>query len=200
MSKEKFPKIYNFLLSEDFDESCLSWGMQTFKVQTPSYDVLFEHTIGVIWHLFAHNGRELFSLNRVDIAWALKFLEAIDLTNVSDTTDLDALKTYMRNVLIVHYSLVENEKKVDDTTMSGYESSIDDNSTAFLHSYNDFMNCSELIADIKKSDYHWKTEIKAKCTDDEILKRLQILNPSLKTLDDVKQLLCHNEKNEIKEK
>jgi hypothetical protein len=216
--KKNFPKIYNFLLSEEFGESCLSWDLQSFKVQSPSYDVLFEHTIGVIWHLFAHNGRERLALNRVDIAWALKFLEAIDLTNVSDTTDLDALKTYMRNILIVRYT----QDKVDDSTGSAVEQStnsqnennafIEDSSfsdsgighdSTYLHSYYDYLDCPEFIEDLKKNEEKCKNEIlekskivvenKSPCTDEEFLKRLQSLNPLIKTLEDVMKLYQTNE-------
>lgn len=200
MSKEdgksnfSVPKVYNFSLSEEFAESCLSWDLRTFKVENPSFAILLDHTLAVIWHIFAHNGRELSSLDRAAIAWVLKFLEAIDLTNVGDTADLDALKAYMRNLLMIRYSVDnvdDNEKaKLNEANLDGSRQPLD--STMFL-ALDEYLNCAEVIEDLKKLENEERQVKKSVCSDEQVLQRLQLLNPSIKTLDDVSKLMIQVE-------
>lgn len=180
------PKVYNFSLSEEFADSCLSWSLETFKVENPSFAILLDHALGVIWHIFAHNGREMIALNRVDVAWTMKFLEAIDLTNVGDTTDLDALKTYMRKLLISRYSF-DNDTD-DGTTLESTTADEDVNDSTTFSSLYEYLNFSEVIDEMRrvKSEDNDKKRI---CTDEQILERLRSLNPSIKTLDDVSKLI-----------
>lgn len=195
MSEKNFstPRVYNFSLSEEFAESCLSWNLSTFKVANPSFAVLLDHALAVIWHSFANAGREQLSLNRSDIAWTLKFLEAIDLTNVGDTIDLDALKTYMRKMLISRYSLDEDDdvNDVEDASealVSTTVGAVDETDS----SISEYLNFSEVIDEMRlleSEDNDKQQQKNSVCTDEELLKRLQRMNPAIKTLDDVSKLM-----------
>lgn len=85
------PKVYDFVLSKEFSDSILYWGLNNYKVQRPKYSVLLDHTLGVIWHIFNQNGAELITLNKSQLIWALRFLEAIDVSKVPDNTDLQSV-------------------------------------------------------------------------------------------------------------
>lgn len=68
MAKEEFsPKVYNFTLSQEFADSAVCWDLNSYKVESPSFNILFDHTIAVIWHVFNKDGAELYCLNRAGL-------------------------------------------------------------------------------------------------------------------------------------
>lgn len=193
------PKVYNFSLSEEFAESCTSWQLATFKIENPSFAVLLDHALAVIWHIFTTDDNGRVELNRSDIAWTLKFLEAIDLTNVGDTSDdLDALKTYMRKMLITRYSSDddvndaegEDDDDASDSAAAALESTTAmDTSSTFL-SLSDYLNFSQVIDEMSLLESEDNDKQKsAVCSDEQLLARLQSMNPSIKTLEDVSKLI-----------
>lgn len=187
MAEENFPKVYNFALSPELADSILWWNLRSFKVEQPSFSVLFDHTLAVIWHVFNEDGAELYCLNKVDILWALRFLEAIDTTKISatDTVDINGLIAYFRKILIIRYSMedenvvAENEKSMQDSIADNYQSS---------SALEEYLTADEISFDKRYATQIPGTSVQVKCTDDEILQRLKEWNPNIQTIEDVKAL------------
>lgn len=182
------PKVYNFALSSELADSVMCWGLDKFKVAMPPFAVLLDHTLAVIWHVFNNEGAELSCLNKADICWALRFLESIDTSSLDVFTDLELLIEYLRKLLIARYAL-ESEEDARIKSVNLYDSIHEPlNSSLALE---EFMSSPEVIEDQKKSPlvtFKTSTQNAMKCSDDELLKRLKTLNPSIKAIDDVKTM------------
>lgn len=183
---EELPQIYSFTLSPELADSIVCWSLNKFNVESPSFGVLLDHTLAVIWHVFDLRGAELHSLNRADIIWALRFLESIETSQASDAADLETLMEYFRKILIAKYSM--EEEKSFDTFTTMYESTDISSSSLAL---DDFLSSSEVMEDLRKQPIDDKTfdVTTKKCSDDEILEQLQKLNPNIRSLDDVKAMV-----------
>jgi hypothetical protein len=179
------PQVYNFVLSPEFSDSVLCWELKNYQVELPTFSVLLDHTLAVIWHVFNNDGVELTNLNKADLSWALRFLEAIDTSQINDTTDLDRLIDYLRKILISRYSM-EDEGSILDETQTMLDSiAVPSSSSALEEFYNSF----EVNKDIKREQkLAEKLQDVPKCSDEELLKKLQLLNPLIMSLDDVATL------------
>lgn len=176
------PRVYSFMLPKDLADSVMCWDLNSFKVERPSFAVLLDHTLGVIWHIFNLDGAELSCMNKADFVWALRFLEAIDTSTAGSTEDFDALVDYLRKILIARYSR-EDEFEFLDSTMSHLDSigsNFPDSS-----SLEEFLASSQVQEDMKNE----KPIEPTKCTDEDLLKRLKDLNPMIMSLDDVKNMI-----------
>lgn len=181
------PQVYNFVLSPEFSDSVLCWELNNYKVELPSFSVLYDHTLAVIWHVFNNDGAELTNLNKADIGWALRFLEAIDTSRINDTTDLDRLMDYLRKILISRLAMEDETSFLDQTQEMLDSISVPSSSSALGEFYNSF----EVYKDMKKAQKETKKtlqETAPKCTDDELLKKIQSINPLIMSLDDVANL------------
>lgn len=179
------PQVYNFALSAEFSDSVLCWELNNYKVELPNFSVLLDHTLAVIWHVFNNNGVELYSLNKANIGWALRFLEAIDTSLINDTTDLDKIMSFLRKILITRYSMEDERSFLDETQTMLDSIAVPSSSSALDEFYNSF----EVNKDLKKAQKRTKLQQDTpKCTDEDLLKKLQTLNPLILTLDDVVNL------------
>jgi hypothetical protein len=144
------PQVYNFTFSDEFADSVLNWELESFEVNCPRYQVLLDHTVAVVWHLFSDGGNELLNLNKSDISWALKFLEAIDTSDcdASDTKDIHAMMRFMRKVLIARYSM-EDEAKIAIDNQTFHESIKHD--TTLSLAFEDFFEHPDVSVDKGKS-------------------------------------------------
>lgn len=185
-SKEFSPKVYSFMLSPEFGDSVMCWELDNYKVESPSFAVLLDHTLAVVWHLFHIDGAELYTLNKADVSWSLRFLEAIDTSHVGDTTDLDALIDFHRKFLVTRNSL-EDEKSLADSSKSMYES-IGDSGLSSSLALDELLNSADVKEDMEREAKRPKTIVASKCTEAEILEHLKKLNPTIETLDDVKTM------------
>jgi hypothetical protein len=182
------PQPYSFVLSKEFADSTFCWELMRYNVESPTFAVLLDHTIAVIWHVFNISGAELSCFNKADLTWALRFLEAIDTAGIGDTTDLDTLKNYFRKILITRYS-VENEKDVQDLNKTMYDSISDDmsNSSGALQ---DFLSSQQVIEDMEKEVKIPKAKPITKCTDEDLLQKLKSINPNINSINDLKNFIA----------
>ena len=190
MSEEKAipePIPYNFILSPEMSDSILCWGLEKFEVEKPSFAVLLDHTLAVIWHCFYLEGCELFCLNKADIMWALRFLEAIDISQITEIKDLETLMDFFRKTLITRYAL-EDEKSFLNNTKTMYDS-MEANYTSNSSALEEFISSPVVQEEMKHAS---KCEGPSNCTDVELLERLKLLNPNIKSLDDVKNCLIQS--------
>ena len=180
MTQEFNPRVYNFVLTPEFADSVMCWDLKSYKVALPSFSVLLDHTLAVIWHIFNNNGAELLNLNKADIGWALRFLEAIDTNHIKDTSDLEKLKNMMRKVLISRYAMEDEQEFLNKTQQRIDSIAPPSSSSALEEIYNSF----EVHRDFKRQARKIKPTT-AVCSDEEILKKLKELNPHIQTLNDV---------------
>ncbi|KAG5674904.1 hypothetical protein PVAND_004849 [Polypedilum vanderplanki] len=174
------PQVYNFTLSREFADAVLNLDLNCYEVNCPSYQVLLDHTLAVIFHCFNDEGNELLNLNKSDILWALKFLEAIDTKEceANDTKDLDALITFMKKLLISRYS-IENEKEVSIVNQTFHDSIKHDTTSSFA--LDEFFENPDVYADKGKPllDDEQKEnediEEPSACTTAEVIKYLKKL-------------------------
>lgn len=94
-AQDFIPKLYKFVLPQEFSESALIWNLKDYKAKVPSYSTLLSHTFALVWHLFNMEGAELICIDRADITWALAFLEAIDTTSLGDVSFLDMVSNLL---------------------------------------------------------------------------------------------------------
>lgn len=180
------PKIYNFVLSRELADSVLAWNLKSYKVKQPSSAVLFDHTLALVWHVFALNGAELSVFNKADIAWALCFLKAIDVSQVPSTEDYEKLVEYLRKILITRYSM-ESEASFAEKNKTMYEKLDDDYpSSSALEDFMSSVQVQEDMALCKSRGTFTATSLK--CNDVDLLERLKELNPNIQTLDDVMRM------------
>ncbi|CAG9797596.1 unnamed protein product [Chironomus riparius] len=173
------PQVYNFSLPSNMTESIMNWQLDTYEVKSPTYPILLDHTLAVIWHLFADNGNELSTLNNSDILWALRFLESIDTKDAGDTTDLDGAIKFMRKLLISRYA-VEDEEDVTTKNQTFLDTIKTADDTMSL-SYDEYLNCPEVLADEGKVLSLEKMAVDVKCTKAEIVERLKAMQNELST-------------------
>lgn len=179
------PQVYNFVLSPEFSDSVLCWELNNYRVELPSFSVLLDHTLAVLWHVFNNDGVELYNLNKADIGWALRFLEAIDTSNINDTTDLDKIIDYLRKILISRYSMEDEENFAEETQTMLDSIAVPSSSSAL----EEFYNSPEVNKDMKKAQKQTKVQQETpKCTDEDLLKKLKLLNPLITSLDDIVNL------------
>lgn len=88
--------------AEGSEGLCDLLGASTAKVEPPSFAVLLNHTLGVIWHIFNLNGAELSCMNKADFVWGPRLLEAIGTSTAGNTED--ALVEHLRKNLIARCS------------------------------------------------------------------------------------------------
>lgn len=177
------PQVYNFVLSPELADSIICWNLEKFQVKKPSFAVLLDHTIAVIWHIFNLDGAELSCLNKADILWSLRFLEAIDTSQIGDTKDLDSLIDYFRKILITRYS-AEDEKSFAEDEKTIYES-ICENYPSSSSALEELLTSFEVQEDKKSATVQFE---ESKCADADILKWLKKQNPFIQSLDDVKTM------------
>jgi hypothetical protein len=173
MEEHYNPQVYNFSLPSNMTESIINWQMDTYEVKSPTYPVLLDHSLAAVWHLFDDNGNELSTLNNSDILWALRFLESIDTKDAGDTTDLDGIIKFMRKLLISRYA-VEDEENVTTKNQTFLDTikSADDSMSL---SYEEYLNCPEVLADEGKVVSLEKMAVDVKCTKAELVKRLKAM-------------------------
>lgn len=176
------PQVYNFVLSSEMSDSILCWGLEKFEVEKPSFAVLLDHTLAVIWKCFTTDGVEPLAINKADIIWALRFLESIDTSRISDTKDLEALIEFFRKTLIALYAM-EDERSYLNDTQEMYDSMEENYYKANSTALEEFLSSTVIQEEMKNVK---SCEEKTNCSDVELLKRLQELNPMFKSLDDVK--------------
>lgn len=186
------PQVYNFSLPSNMTESIMNWHLDTYEVKSPTFPILLDHTHAVIWHSFADNGNELSTLNNSDILWALRFLESIDTKDAGDPTDLDGLIKFMRKLLISRYA-VEDEEDVT-TKNQTFLDTIKTADDSMSLSYDEYLNCPEVLADEGKVLSLEKMTVDVKCTKAELVERLKAMqNESSKdgamSLEDAIKLL-----------
>ncbi|CAO1301746.1 unnamed protein product [Diamesa serratosioi] len=182
------PKIFRFCLPMDFAESILCWNLHNFDVVSPSYPVLLNHTIGVLWYLFEESNN-INLLVKSDITWALRFLEQINTSRMSDTRDLKTLIHYLRNVLTVKYAS-EDETKVEEL-----ETTFIDKNTSELpysHSIQEYDNSFDVQQMLKDEENRVEenTHIEL-CGNKELIRRLrelQNIQPEDKKIETIDQL------------
>lgn len=179
------PKVHNFVLSPELADSILCWELDSYKTECPSFAVLLDHTLAVIWHVFNDDGAELYSLNKADITWALRFIEAIDTARVYDTTDLDLLKECLRKILITRYAL-EDEQEFTSSNKTLYESISEGNASS--SALEDFLCSDAVMEDMEREKMTQKPAAEPKCTEAELLNCLKKINPNIQSLDDLKAL------------
>jgi hypothetical protein len=181
------PILYEFALTPELADSVFCWNLKQFSVDMPSFAVLLDHTIGVIWHLFNDNGSQICNLNKADVGWALRFLEAIDVAHIADTSDFEMLKDFMRKILITRYSMEDEAEFLNQSLQR--ENEIPEPSTSLA--IEEFYNSFEIERDLKQqaeklpSKPVEDTEAVTTCNDEEILKKLQALNPQIQKLEDI---------------
>lgn len=185
MSESFIPKLYNFALSKEFADSAVAWNLNSYKVERPSFAVLLDHALAVVWHIFNLNGAELSVLNKTDIAWALRFLEAIDVSQESNTDDFDKLIEYLRKILITRYSM-EDEEAFAEENKTMYEKLDDDYPSS--SALEDFMSSAQVREAMKHSKSMRAPTTAPTCNDVDLLQRLKELNPKIQTLDDVQRM------------
>lgn len=183
-AEEFSPKVYSFVLSPEFGESLMCWELDSYEVASPGFAVLLDHTLAVIWHAFHIDGAELYTLNKADLCWALRFLEAIDTSQAGDTTDLDALIDFLRKTLVTRNSM-DDEKLFVENNKTMYDSIADSGFSTSL-ALDEFLNSAEVKQDMRLEAMRPKTNVETKCTEAQILEHLKKLNPLIQALDDVK--------------
>lgn len=183
MEEEFFnPRVYNFVLPEEYAESFLYWDLKTYEVSCPNSSVLLDHTLAIIWHIFNNNGAEILSLNRADIAWALRFLESIDTKDAGDTTDLNQLIKLLRNLLITRYAMEDEKSMLNQTkTMA---STIGNDFESSSLSMDEYLNCTEVQEDIGKAISTHTIATEVKCTKAEMIQMLKNLKENSTTFDE----------------
>lgn len=184
MAQEKViqePRLYNFVLSPEMSDSVLCWGLEKFQVAKSNFATLLDHTLAVIWHSFSNDGAELTCMNKADIVWALRFLEAIDTSKITETTDLDALIDFFRKTLITLYAL-EDETSFLNETKSMYDQ-IGKNHKLNSSALEDFLSSVDIQEELQQVK---ECEPSTNCNDAEFLDRLQRINPEIKSIEDIK--------------
>lgn len=165
------PRVYNFVLPSGYAESFIYWELNSFEAACPSAAVLLDHTLAVIWHIFASQSHELSNFNNSDLTWALRFLESIDTKDAGDTTVLDELIKLLRNILLNRYAL-EDEKSMISQTQAFIDSIQPDlNSTSM--SIEEYFNNPEVLEDVGKAASLASVAITEKCTKEEMTKELK---------------------------
>lgn len=185
------PKIGRFCLPMDFAESIMIWKLHNYEVVTPSYPLLLNHTIGVLWYLF-ENPKNVKVLVKADISWALRFLEQINTTRMSDTRDLKFMIQYLRNALTWKFAR-EDENKVEEqeSTFIEYNQIELPNSTSLME-YDSCLEVQEMIREEEEKGERMKSIRPIEpCNNQELvrrLKELQSVQPSDRKLETIEQL------------
>ena len=189
-SNESFePKISRFCLPMDFAESILIWKLNSYEVVTPSYPVLLNHTIGVLWYLF-EDPNNINSLVKADISWALRFIEQINSTRIADTRDLKCMTQYLRNALTWKYAN-EDENQVEELEKTFIEKNLTE--IPHSHSLSEYDTCLE-VQEMLKDELadSMRTVIKFEsCNNQELVRRikeLQKTQPEDRKLETIEQL------------
>lgn len=185
------PKIGRFCLPMDFAESIMIWKLHNYEVVTPSYPLLLNHTIGVLWYLF-ENPKNVTVLVKADISWALRFLEQINTTRMSDTRDLKCMIQYLRNALTWKFAR-EDEKKVEEqeSTFIEFNQTEIPNSTSLME-YDSCLEVQEMLREEDEKEQHTQSFRPTEpCNNQELvrrLKELQSVQPSDRKLETIEQL------------
>lgn len=183
------PKISRFCLPMDFAESVLIWKLNSYDVVTPSYPVLLNHTIGVLWYLF-EDPNNINSLAKADISWALRFIEQINSTRIADTRDLKCMIQYLRNALTWKYAN-EDENQVEELENTFIEKNL--TQLPFSHSLSEYDSClevQEMLKDEKAESLKQILTIEP-CNNQELIRRLKELQntqPQDRKIETIEQL------------
>lgn len=191
-SDETFkPKINRFCLPTDFAESILCWNLNTYDVVTPSYPVLLNHTIGVLWYLCEENDN-INELSKSDITWALRFIEQINSGRMSDTRDLKTLILFLRNVLTAKYAS-QDESKVNELESTFVENNISQLPFSHsLHEYDNSFDVQQMLTDEDNRNAYIPTVERDQCDDKELIRRLrelQNVQPEDRKIETIDQLI-----------
>jgi hypothetical protein len=145
------PHVYNFVLPSGYAESFNFWNLNSFEAVCPSAVILLDHTLAVIWHIFASDSAELTNLNRADIMWALRFLESIDTKDAGDTTALTGLIKLLRHILITRYAADDEKSMMNQTKtfLDLIQPDSDMNSSSM--SVEEYLSCPEVQVDLGKA-------------------------------------------------
>lgn len=189
MAQDEYnPQVYNFLLPQEYAESFHYWGLNTCEVECPNSAVLMDHTIAVIWHVFANNNREVSNLNKADVLWALRFLESIDTKDAGDLKVFNMLIDVLRSLLISRYA-VEDEKAIANETATFVNSLPDMDSSSF--SMDEYLSFPEVQEDLGKENSLVSLAPTANCTKAEMTQELKNLikdKPGM-SVDELVQIL-----------
>lgn len=183
------PKISRFCLPMDFAESILIWKLHSYEVVTPSYPVLLNHTIGVLWYLF-EDPNNINSLVKTDISWALRFIEQINSTRIADTRDLKCMTQYLRNALTWKYAN-EDENQVEELENSFIEKNLTE--LPHSHSLSEYDSCLEVQEMLKDERAESSKQIITlePCNNQELIRRLRELQntqPQDRKIETIEQL------------
>lgn len=167
------PRVYNFVLPDCYAESFFAWELNSFEAICPNSAVLLDHTLAVIWHIFAIGNFELSVLDKADITWALRFLESIDTKDAGDTTILEGLIKLLRHILLIRYA-IEDEKSMLSKTQTFFNSFQDDLDSSSL-SVEEYFSFSEVQEDLGKTTSLVSLSPSSKCTKAEVTEELKNL-------------------------
>lgn len=183
------PRVYNFVVPDEYAESFFTWGLNSYEVTSPSPVVLFDHAIAVIWNLFNDNGSGAVNLNRSELVWALKFLESIDTTNVANPTTFNGILSVLRDFVTARYAH-EDENSILNATKSFLDKSIDEHDMSSL-CLEEYFSFPEVQADQSQKVSIVSIPDTAKCTKADLTNELKDFikkNPQ-KTIDDLVKML-----------
>lgn len=139
------PKVYRFRFSPALNDCMTMWGLEEMNAVAPSFTNLMDHTIAVIYYLFHENGKHLGRLTIADLMWALKFIEALDNTRISELDDQVFFTTYIRTVISLKYALLD-EKEYADLTSTVLDISIKNTSKFFSQTVEDYFKHPDVTA------------------------------------------------------
>jgi hypothetical protein len=149
LTDEFEPKVYRFRFSPALNDSLTMWGLEEINAVSPNFVTLFDHTIAVIWYMFYENGRHLSRLTIADLMWALRFLEAIDTTRISELEDHTFFIEYIRKIINKKYEQMD-EQNYADLSNQMLEKSIENTSNFFSTSLAEYMQHPDVSASILK--------------------------------------------------
>jgi hypothetical protein len=123
---------YNFPAPKQMDEG----NTKNYRVSCPPYDVLLDHTLGVIWNCFANKGKNMGRLRSPQVIWALKFVEGV--VDKRPDSEMNLLIDYLTEVAM---RLIEQEGPQLEVPKANNEDEGEDN---------DVRNLSISLADMVK--------------------------------------------------
>lgn len=173
MDADYNPRVYNFVIPDDYAESLYTWGLNSYEVECPSPSVLLDHSMAVIWNLFNDNGSGANNLNRSELVWALNFLDSIDTTNVADPTVFNEIISVLRKYTTARYAQ-EDEESILNETQSFLDKSIAEHDTSSF-CLEEFYSFPEVQADCnqKLSIVSLPDVTEGKCTKAELTQELK---------------------------
>jgi hypothetical protein len=155
--------------------------LSEYEANCPSFDVLADHTIAVMYHLHSSNGIGINNLRTSDILWAYKFLESIESPTNDNASFHSEFLTTLRKLLIERYA-DEDLEKIDASN----KTMIDEIQEPFLSSsisFDEYLKYDEVRQDEEIEEFKNDDEIEDenRCSKDEIMQALKKIqeNPEM---------------------